>query len=306
MLRHTAGSLSVICYIRYSLLSFPKAASFVKRLDMPDLRASLFAMAVERIGSRADLRVDHKLFALLTLAFVVSGCGSTSSENVKTQGIRAEIDVVAAGNGTTEVTVQLEVGSGGIGRTMLDLGPRDSLTVIANGIQKNLIKDVSVFGRISYVATYNFDDANTKFRVLFKRADGTNAPDSNVKLPPGFVVQVPTSSTVFAGSGNIDVVWAPSGTSIVPSVRITLTCTRLNGVRVSSSDSIPLSTDSGTASIPVAAVIPNGVLDTAQLCEGTVTLSRWRKGNLDPNYGEGGSIEAEQFQQGQFFVDLDR
>ena len=41
---------------------------------------------------------------------------------------------------------------------------------------------------------------------------------------------------------------------------------------------------------------------TSRLCEGTVELSRWRSGNLDPNYGEGGQIDAKHAKVTQFFV----
>ena len=44
-------------------------------------------------------------------------------------------------------------------------------------------------------------------------------------------------------------------------------------------------------------------IDTNQLCEATVYLSRQRYGNLDPNYGEGGTISAEHHNRGTFFVD---
>ena len=58
------------------------------------------------------------LVSLLVLA--VSGCSQTSSENVTTQGIYADILVIAEGLGATVVRAQLEVGSGPLGRTMLE------------------------------------------------------------------------------------------------------------------------------------------------------------------------------------------
>ena len=79
---------------------------------------------------------------------------------------------------------------------------------------------------------------------------------------------------------------------------------RTNGIRVSEHENVPLSFDSGVASLPAAAVIPIGPLDTSQLCDGTISLSRWRRGSLDTNYGKGGDSTAEQFEQAQFFVGL--
>jgi len=150
------------------------------------------------------------LVSLLVLS--ISGCSQTSSENVTTQGIRADILVIAEGLGATVVKAQLEVGSGGPGRTMLNLAPGDSLTVTANGIEKTMVKDISIIGEIEYYASYPFDDAGTQFVVSLNRNNGVSAPNSNVILPEGFVVMLPTSGTVFSSGQVIDVVWAPSGT----------------------------------------------------------------------------------------------
>ena len=241
--------------------------------------------------------------SVLLLMFVASGCSNTSSENVTTQGIHADIRVIAEGNGSTTVRAELEVGSGGIGRTQLDLSPGDSLTVTANGIQKTMVRDGSIFGDIEYVTSFPFDDANTVFVVALIRNAGTSAPNSTVTLPDGFNVLSPTSSTIYSTSQNIGIVWAPSGTSITPSITVTVECRRLSGITAFNLRFLSLSSDSGTTSIPVASVMPTGILDTARLCDGTVSFERVRTGNLDRNYGEGGQITAEQHQDGHFFID---
>ena len=240
------------------------------------------------------------------LAVVLSGCSNTSSDNVTTQGIYADIDVVADGSGMTTVTAQLEVGSGGLGRTSLELGSGDSLTVIANGAQKTMIEDSSIIGRFSYTANFDFDDAGTMFTVSFARASGVSAPNSNVALPSGFLVQSPTSSDVYGTGDNIVIAWTPSGTSLVPSVNVSITCFLTSGLRITAFESVSLSSDTGAAALPAAAAMPDGPLDTGRLCEGSVHLIRFRRGNLDPNYGEGGQITAEQSERAQFFVDPSR
>jgi hypothetical protein len=236
----------------------------------------------------------------------ISGCTSTSSENVTTQGIAADIDIFADGSGRTFVDVSLEVGSGGIGGTSLQLSPGDTLTVRANGIQKTMSEDSSIFGAFSYFATFDFDDANTLFTVSLNRTNGTNAPNSNVTLPDGFNVTSPSISDVFGVGDTIPIVWSPAGTAIVPSLFVTLTCTLTSGLTSIDVQPISLGTDSGIANLPVASVIPIGTLDTSRLCNGTIELSRWRSGSLDPNYGEGGQIDAEQAKVTTFFVNLTR
>ena len=241
------------------------------------------------------------LCSVLCLA-AVCGCTSTSTENVTTQGISADIDVFADGAGRTFVDVKLEVGSGGIGGTSLRLGPNDSLTVRASGVQQNMTEDASIFGEYSYFTTFGFDDANTVFTVSFNRANGMSAPNSNVALPNGFTVTSPSSSDVFGTGDTIPIIWSPSGTSIVPSVFVRLSCTLTSGLTTVDVETITLGSDNGIASLPVASVMPIGTLDTSRLCDGTVELARWRSGNLDPNYGEGGQIDAEHAKVTQFFV----
>jgi len=232
------------------------------------------------------------------------GCSSTTSDNVATQGIHADIDVFANGNGTTVVDAELEVGSDGLGRTSLQLSPGDTLTVTANGIQKPMLEDFSFIGRFRYVASFDFDDAGTMFTVSFVRNNGMNAPNSNVTLPDGFNVTSPQSNDVFSQADDIPIVWTPADTSIVPSIHVSLSCTTTSGLMFTDTDPVTLSGDTGVTSYPVAAVIPIGTLDTSRLCEGEVHFSRSQRGNLDPNYGEGGDIIAEHIERAQFFVDL--
>ena len=250
--------------------------------------------------------MDLRRISVVVCLGAIGGCSSTDSENVTTQGIAADIDVVADGSGTTVVSAQLEVGSGGIGRTGLELSAGDTLTATANGIQRPMTESSSVLGQFTYSANFGFDDGGTLFTVAFNRMNGISAPNSNVALPDGFLVQSPTSNDVYGVNDSIPIVWAPSGSSIVPSIDVALACTQTNGLRISTIETISLSSDSGSANLPVAAVIPIGTLDNSRLCDGTIYFQRWRRGNLDSNYGEGGQISAEQNEQGQFFVDLSR
>ncbi|MDH3352163.1 MAG: hypothetical protein OEM51_11505 [Gammaproteobacteria bacterium] len=247
---------------------------------------------------------SYRLFCIILSATVFSACSNTTSENVTTQGIHADIDVFANGTGRTFVDAELEVGHDGLARTSLELSPGDRLTVTANGIQKTMIEDMSVIGRFRYAASFDFDDAGTMFTVSFTRDSGVSAPNSNVTLPEGFLVQSPTSNDVLAQADNVPIAWTPSGTSIVPDIEVSLSCATNSGLVFTDTDAVTLSSDTGVASFPVAAVIPIGTLDTSRLCEGEVRFSRWRRGNLDPDYGEGGSITAEHIERAQFFVDL--
>jgi len=242
-------------------------------------------------------------FYILMGAVLLGGCSSTTSDNVTTEGINADIDVFANGSGSTFVDAELEVGDG-LGGTSLQLVAGDSLTVTANGIQKTMTEDESIIGRFRYEASFDFDDAGTMFTVSFSRNKGKNAPNSNVTLPEGFVVQSPQSNDVFSQADNVPIQWTPNGTTITPDIDVSLSCTMTGGIIFTASQDVATSGDTGVASLPVASVIPIGTLDTTRLCEGEVHFSRWRRGNLDPAYGEGGDITAEHIERAQFFVDL--
>ena len=245
----------------------------------------------------------NKPLYLLLGATLISGCSSTTSDNVTTEGINADIDVFANGSGRTFVDAELEVGDG-LGATSLRLVAGDRLTVTANGIQKTMTEDASVIGRFRYEATFDFDDAGTMFTVAFSRNNGVNAPNSNVTLPEGFVVQSPQNNDVFSQADDVPIEWTPNGTTITPDIDVSLSCTTTAGVVFTASQNVTMSGDTGVVSLPVASVIPIGTLDTTRLCEGEVHFSRWRRGNLDPAYGEGGNITAEHIERAQFFVDL--
>jgi len=240
---------------------------------------------------------------ILIGAVLISGCSSTTSDNVTTEGINADIDVFANGSGRTFVDAELEVGDG-LGGTSLQLVAGDRLTVTANGIQKTMTEDASIIGRFRYEASFDFDDAGTMFTVSFSRNNGVNAPNSNVTLPEGFVVQSPQGNDVFSQADDVPLQWTPNGTTITPDIDVSLSCTTTGGVVFTASQDVATSGDTGVASLPIASVIPIGTLDTTRLCEGEVHFSRWRRGNLDPAYGEGGDITAEHIERAQFFVDL--
>lgn len=244
-----------------------------------------------------------RLFYILIVSGALGACSSTTSDNVATEGINADIDVFANGSGRTRVDVEFEVGDG-IGATSLELAPGDRLTATANGIQRTLTEDESIIGRFRYETTFDFDDAGTVFTVSFSRDNGVNAPNSNVALPDGFIVQSPQSNDVFSQAEDIPIEWTPNGTMIRPDIDVTLSCTTTGGIVFSDTEDVTIGGDTGVASLPVASVIPIGTLDTTRLCEGEVHFSRWRRGSLDPAYGEGGNITAEHIRRAQFFVDL--
>lgn len=240
----------------------------------------------------------------VTLFVLLAGCSSTSSENVDSEGIHADFEIHADSSGQTFVYAELEVGDG-LGATSLRVTGGDRLLVTANGIERTMTQDRDVLGRFRYEATFAFDDGGTLFTVAFMRDNDRSAPNSTATLPDGFVVQAPANSPTYGRNDDIAIAWLPSGTPVVPDIEVWLTCSTNLGTHTVF-ERVTLSSDTGASSLPVAAVIPNSTLDESQLCEGSVLFSRFVRGSLDPNFGEGGRITAQQTAQAAFFVDLTR
>jgi hypothetical protein len=221
----------------------------------------------------------------LCSAILITGCGSTSSENVKSQGISASI-VVNANNNTTTVDTTLTVGSP-FG-TNLVLGGADSLRATARGVTQTLTKSQSLI-LTSYTTTFNFNVPGTEVVVALDRPNDQSCPNSRVLMPDPFSITAPSPGQVFTSQDSIPVSWAPAG---FVDVNFATTCTAANG---SIFRSVTLtSANTGTMSVPVASVLPTESYNTAQACTCNVELSRTAYGTLDPNYGEGGTIKGVQ------------
>jgi len=228
---------------------------------------------------------------MLCLAILISGCGSTSSENVKSQGIFARI-IVKSDNNATRVDTTLTVGSS-LG-TNLVLSGADNLKATARGVTQVLTKSKDLFGDVSYTTTFNFNAPNTEVVVSLERPNDTSCPNSRVLMPDPFSVTAPAPGQVFTSQSTIPVNWTPAGPATgTVNVNFTTRCTDANGSAVFRSRTFT-SADSGTTSVAAASVLPTEIYNTAQACTCDVEVSRTSDGTLDPNYGEGGSITGGQ------------
>jgi hypothetical protein len=230
-------------------------------------------------------------FAFITLS--LSSCAETESENVKSSGVRAEIEVVADGSGTTDVDVQLEVGSSGGLRTQLELSNGDSLIAYANGEQRTLTKIERLFGT-HYVTSFDFDSPNIEFRIALNRNNDVSAPNSTVLLPDPFTITTPQSGERFARNADIVTIWEPGFSDHSIRIDYDLFCSDGESIIVLGTEEVI--SDSGQHSINATELL--GVRanhpSTQNGCDLEITVTRARSGNLDPNYGEGGYIKAKQ------------
>ncbi|MGB5208923.1 MAG: hypothetical protein WBP60_00240 [Gammaproteobacteria bacterium] len=264
------------------------------------------ALSLRRFIGAVALVPAVVLAAVLAAALAVTlvGCGATDSSNVKSGGIRANLTVEARGDGTSNVIAEFTVGSGGLVATYLELKSGDSASAIADGVNKVLRKDTNLLGGISYENTFATDAAETLFTVSLTRADDTSAPNSTVRMPQAFEITAPDAEQRFGIDQNLPVIWAPSGYSSSMEFGFTARCPR--GAPVSTRISIRTSADTGSFSPGIRSIIGDAAdnLSPGSQCTLEMEVIRSRSGNLDPNYGEGGSIKARQIRKRSVVVDI--
>lgn len=207
-------------------------------------------------------------------------CENVESEDVMTSGVYADISATADGTGSTLVKTSLRVG-GGMSNTYLELMGDDKLTAFQDTTEK-LMGVKKLLGAVWYEASFDVDAADTPFKVAFTRSVDDGAPESTMTLPAPFALTAPAANTEFSrASADITVTWDASGTSDKMHLTADGEC-----IQIWSKE---LDGDAGTAVIPHAEIVAHEQQE-ATTCEITLTLGRRRTGDLDANYGEGGTV----------------
>jgi hypothetical protein len=230
-------------------------------------------------------------YLLLCTVLLLAGCGSTSSENVKSKGIHARINV-KGDNSSTKVDVTLTVGSAN--GTVVVLGGSDSLKATAKGVTQTLTKTQGLFGDTGYSTTFNFNVPGTEVVVALDRPDDTSCPNSHISMPDPFTMTSPASLQVFTSQSTLPLTWTPAGPSSgTVDLKFATRCTNADNNAVNFSRTLTTA-DSGTTSVPVATILPTESYNKAIPCSSDIEITRTADGTLDPNYGEGGAITGSQ------------
>ncbi len=236
-----------------------------------------------------------KTLGSLALGILLGACNSVDSDAIRTSGIWADFEVEADGDGQSEVTAVLRVGS----ITSLDFvrltgGDELSCTASTTGYSstKEMIES-SAFGVTAYSSTFDNEVEGLNFKINFDRsATGTDsAPDSSTTLPAPFTLAQPTlanstaSITSFSrGSDTIWLDWDPFGESDAMSYDIDGSCIQ--------SQASGLSSDTGRLEIPSGSILALSGQET-QSCTVTIKIFRTRLGSVDSGFG-GGAFRAVQ------------
>jgi hypothetical protein len=221
----------------------------------------------------------------LVLALGLFGCSEeVESNDVRTSGIYPEFEVVASGDGTSDVEVRLKVG-GSKSNTLLDLTGDDTLEVTADGVTKTLE------GRSGnrYTATFNVDAGGTEFIFAFLRGDDDDsAPMSTVRLPAPFEMEV-TSANVVRTVDDVEFTWEPAGEGDME-FEVQGNCFFFETGKTP---------DDGAHTVSADDLVGPGE-DDGDECTGTVDLARGQSGSIDDAFTEGGRIRAYQVRRDTF------
>ncbi len=235
-------------------------------------------------------------FTCFTMVLFACGCSKTDSENVATEGVYAHIIVEASGDGTTDVGVDLQVGSG-LFATNIELSDGDRLLANANNVTKRLSKDELLFVEVDYATSFDFDDPETLFNILFIRSNDTNA-HSTVTLPQPVNIKEPSNGSVVYGNDTISISWEPSGFQD----KLYISCSGICYKTGNSGETLSESFDSGSHNITDDGEETfNSFMGLTDFdpqshdlgCDIEVTVTRKREGDIDDNF-DGGYIIGKQ------------
>jgi hypothetical protein len=227
-------------------------------------------------------RAGWGLIAGLAVAALASGCKQTSSVDLMTGDISAEIRVSATAANASSVRVQMSPGSGVVPTDVVKLGGGDALYAEAAGQRKQLGA-----GTFDYETTFGTGAAETLFNVILDRPrpEQVDAPDSSGKLPPPFDLSDLGGASI-SEAQTVVLTWSPSGTADRMVLQIQGGCVE--------DQSITLDGDPGSYAPP----LDFETIDSS--CLVTLTLHRERDGVVDANLNPASTFMLEQVRQTQF------
>jgi len=231
--------------------------------------------------------IGHGIRALacgLAAAALAAGCSTTSSSDLRTGGISADIRVSATSAIAATVSVQMSPGNGFDPLDLVKLTGGDALYAESDGLRRPLTDG----GTYKYEATFPSAAAETQFRVILDRAraDDTDAPDNLGALPMPFDLS-PLSIVNMPRSQAEMVTWSPSGTADRMTLEFQGSCVE--------DRSFAIDGDPGTYAFTLEGeTYPSS-------CQVAMTLRRSRAGVVDPNLNAGSSFLLEQVRTASFF-----
>ncbi|MBS2027018.1 MAG: hypothetical protein JST54_03855 [Deltaproteobacteria bacterium] len=222
---------------------------------------------------------------LVAAMFFFAACTDVSSTNIRTGGMTARIRVTAVGNGTTNASATINVGSSLT--DFVELQSTDTLKATV-GTSSQVMAESKVLGAISYLTSFTGQDAaGTQYTIALQRgASDTSAPSSTCTLPQPFTITAPASSGTNFSRGTQDITVTYTGSGQPEPLAWTATGDCIQAASAS------ISADTGSFIITKGTLRAANSADggSAESCQVTVSVTRDRAGTLDPAYGGGSTV----------------
>ena len=219
-------------------------------------------------------------------AFVAVACTKVESSSIKTAGMSAHINVTADGSGKATASASLNVDENLT--DYVDLSAGDAFAATAGGKTQGMGRN-NVLNVITYTTDFNggLDAEDTAYTIAFTRANDTSAPASTCSMPKPYAIKMPAAGAALSRTkDDLVLTWDAVGNDPM-TYDVTGSC--LKAVLQQS-----ISGDTGTLTIPKGTLVPSDPNHANDTCQGTIVLRRTRNGKLDPAYGHGGAIYAQQ------------
>jgi len=202
------------------------------------------------------------------------------SDNIRTQGMYANYQALAEGDGSTQITAELRVG--GDNGTYVELNDEDELWAITDDDEVRL-RHESTGNQHRYETSLPNDTEDFEIQIAFSRGENfDDASDSSAKMPAPFEAELedPEDESYERGQ-DVSIVWDNDQSGSM-AWSLEGDCVKLAS---GSTD------DDGSLTID-GSKIEVWDTDAGEECEVTIILERVRKGSVDPTFEEGGEFRA--------------
>ncbi|NUN51255.1 MAG: hypothetical protein HUU06_00500 [Planctomycetaceae bacterium] len=230
------------------------------------------------------------LVALLGSSAALFGCSRevTSSQNIKTAGIAALIDVTAESDSLSTVVAELRI-AGSSSNAFVSLDGDDRIMATAADTTKEMVvEDLAGV----YQAEFPTAAADTKFSVALERAtDEESARGNSGSLPAPFEIGPTPDTKPSRANEDITLTWTAGDSSADMVAELRGNCIF--------DEKIDVVGDEGTLLIEKG-TLKSTSSDKPEECEITVTMTRSRNGAADPGFDPESWFRLHQVRKASF------
>jgi len=237
----------------------------------------------------------HRILGLAALSILLPACGGPKSSStsgpqggpVPTNRITINLRVEAIDD--APVVVRANLNDGKLAGASYRLDGGDFLRACISGVCRSMADNDSIFTP-DYIARFDYQ-AGVDYVVSFNRQKAQDAPDSRVKLPPGFSIVTPVNHQPVNDGDTVAFSWSPAGAPARVSLNYAADCTMASGTHTFAGGSLADDSDAnGREAVPIDPVlnfIRSGATSNITRCSIDVIVSHELQGRIDTAFDHG-------------------